>query len=304
MKRLIKVMLLLVLIFIGFEFALVFLKGGHNVTYKIKTGNSEFIVKEVFTRNKTTKSKQTKDVNNYYFEITIDGDTKPTFNFKTFADYKNFKMLIKSIEYYSDDNIKCIYPVFKERKNDIDVLCSKDNILIDYKELKGTNKNLDQFVNSLVSKGYDLPAWHEVDASQDTYGKYKIYTNNIIDGDYFMLWNYIGFYIINKNGNDNIELFTRPEYDNNLGVRVGKYYVIPNYDERYDFSEINIVNLENGNIKEKTLGQKISYDSYIQGVVDNEIYLFDKENKIQYKINPTEASINLAKELLSTSAKF
>ena len=42
------------------------------------------------------------------------------------------------------------------------------------------------------------------------------------------------------------------------------------------------------NDKKKTikLKNKISTDSYINGVVDKKIYLTDKDNLIQYKIDP------------------
>ena len=35
----------------------------------------------------------------------------------------------------------------------------------------------------------------------------------------------------------------------------------------------------------------ISMDSYIQGVVDNKIYLYDKDNNIQYEIDPAKQTI-------------
>ena len=43
--------------------------------------------------------------------------------------------------------------------------------------------------------------------------------------------------------------------------------------------------MTNNEKKEVTCYPKISFDSFIQGTVDNNVYLYDKKNKLQYKIN-------------------
>jgi hypothetical protein len=285
MKRLIRLLILGVFIVIAFEFILGFVKNGHETTYKIITDNNEFNIKEVYKRSIKTENKTNLDLNNYYFEISLNTDKDNVFSFKTFTDYNDHKMIIKDIEYYKDDNIKCIYPIFKNHKNNIDILCIKDNILIDYKQLKGTNNGLDQFANNLINQDYDLKAWHKYDETVKKRGDYNIYTHNLLENDYLILWKYNGIYIENKNKKDEVEVFSKEYYDNNLGVLVNNYYVIPNYDQQYDFSQINVINVLSGNIKEIDIDQKISYDSYIEGIIDNKLYLFDIENKKQYEID-------------------
>ena len=40
-----------------------------------------------------------------------------------------------------------------------------------------------------------------------------------------------------------------------------------------------------------TSNEMISFDSYIQGIVDNKVYLYDKDSKIQYEIDVTKKTI-------------
>jgi hypothetical protein len=291
MKRLVKLLVVAALLIIVFEIGFSFIKKGHDVTYEITNHDNRFIIKESYKHSVKTENKTNEDNNNYYFEIAINNVQTPVFVFKTFSNYNNYKMIIQDIKYYEDDGIKCIYPIFKGHKNDIDVLCNKEGILIDYKLLKGTNSNLDNFVNDLIDSGYTLKAWQEQTSQKKKLGYYNVFTDNIPDGDYLVLWKYNGIYIVTNHGNENIELYLQAHYDNDLGILVDRYYVLPNYDEKHDFSKINAVNVYSGKIKEMNTTSKISYDSYLQGIVNGELYLFDVDNKIQYKINPNEGSI-------------
>jgi hypothetical protein len=55
----------------------------------------------------------------------------------------------------------------------------------------------------------------------------------------------------------------------------------------YDFNKFYIIDLTNNKINDLILKEKnIPLDSYINGVVDNKLYLFDKENLLQYEIDP------------------
>ncbi|MFA7688797.1 MAG: hypothetical protein WCX96_01745 [Bacilli bacterium] len=291
MKRLVRLLVVGALLFALFEIGLSFIKKGHNITYEIIVNDNNFVVKEIYSNNIKTENKNNKDINNYYFEISINNEKNPKFVFKTFTNYNNHKIILQDIKFYEDDTIKCIYPIFKEHKNDIDVLCNKNNILIDYKELKGTNSNLDKFVNELINSDYDLKAWNNQANQKKKLGYYNIFTSNIPDDDYLILWKYNGIYLVTNHGSNDVELFLKAHYNNDLGALISHYYVLPNYDERYDFSKIDVVNVYNGSIKEVELANKISYNSYFQGIIDNELYLFDVDNKIQYKINPGKKNV-------------
>ena len=98
-----------------------------------------------------------------------------------------------------------------------------------------------------------------------------------------------------------LDIFKNDTYVNNLGVKVGKYYVLPNYDEKYKFSKFYIINMTSNRIKTLKLDKKITNDYYNNGVIDNKLYLFDVDNLIQYKLNPKK---NKIEKISNTEALF
>ena len=71
-----------------------------------------------------------------------------------------------------------------------------------------------------------------------------------------------------------------------------KYYISADYNYNYEFDKFYIVDLTNNDLSTIKVKNSISFDSYIQGIVDNKVFLFDPENEIQYEINPAKKTIN------------
>ena len=63
------------------------------------------------------------------------------------------------------------------------------------------------------------------------------YYENINKDTYIYVWKYNGFYTFNNKKQQMLDIFKNDTYVNNLGVKVGKYYVLPDYDEKYKFSK-------------------------------------------------------------------
>ena len=61
----------------------------------------------------------------------------------------------------------------------------------------------------------------------------------------------------------------------------------------FTFNEFYIVNINNKQITKIKSRNDISYDSYIEGVVDNKVYLYDKDNENQYEIDIDNNEINI-----------
>ena len=89
----------------------------------------------------------------------------------------------------------------------------------------------------------------------------------------------------------NYKGFKKDIYNQTLNYFLDKYYIVADYNQTYEFDKLIIVDMTTGKQKEIICYPKISFDSYIQGEVNNELYLYDKKNKKQYKINPSKLSI-------------
>ena len=202
---------------------------------------------------------------------------------------KQGKKIIKSIKHFKDNSYECVLPIFKDNKIKTDVICKTNKKIYNYTDLKGQNKKLDKFVKNISEYSYDK--------REDKLSKKKnidnliIYKNiNLID-NYLTLDNYKGVFIIKKDKVKNIKLFRRDVYKKEIRILNGKYYVVSNYDEKYDFHNLYVIDITNYDKETLVSNDAISFDSYIQGIHDNKIYLFDNNNLIQYEINIKRNSI-------------
>ena len=276
MKKLFFMLIILFILYLGIQFAFHWFSDGQENEYKIKNDNNIFEVKEI----------SNFDNNSYLYEIKIN---ETNFSFQIFNDYnKDYKVLV-DIFYYKDANYECFLPVFKDEKTFTDVMCMNNGHLVYYHNLN--DENVDNFVDSI--KIYDKNKFIDATDSETKEG-INIYKNNLIDKHYIGITNYKGFYNVNKSFNSivhNISLFGKDIYNQKLGIFVDNYYVVADYNEKNTFNKINVINLIT--LKSSTIvsDKSISFDSYIQGIVYHKLYLYDKDNNIQYEIDPSKESI-------------
>ena len=102
------------------------------------------------------------------------------------------------------------------------------------------------------------------------------------------IYNYKGFYAINNKQSVNIRLLKNDKYKNTLGTIVNKYYFLADYDENHSYKHFYRIDMTKNKIKKFKVKKEISKDSYINGVIDDDVYIFDKDNLVQYKINPNK----------------
>lgn len=276
MKKLFFMLLILFLLYLGIQFAFYWFSDGQENEYKIKKDNNTFEVKEI----------SDFDNNNYLYEIKI---KETLFSFQIFNDYSKSSKVLTDIYYYNEDGYECILPIFKDEKIFTDIMCMNNGSLIYYHNLK--NDKIDTFATSipLYNKNNFID-----NCESETKEGIKIYKNNLIDKHYIGLTNYKGFYNVSKEFNSlvyNISLFSKDVYNQKLGSFIDNYYVVADYNEKNSFNKINVINLVT--LKSSTIvsDKAISLDSYIQGIVDHKLYLYDKDNNIQYEIDPKEERI-------------
>ena len=241
-----------------------------SINYKINVGDTKLKIKEVLSQQ------------NYYMEIKSDSKIYP---FRVYYDLSNKRKIIDKIYFYKDKNIECILPVIN-KKTYTDMLCYKEDIIYDYSTLVGENNSLDKYVNSI--KEYNSNKYKNNESKSKLIGtiKYNMYDNvkNIVS-----ITTYNGLIINDKQ----IKLFEDDIYDNELSAFVNNYYIVADYEKKYTFQEFYLVDLVTTKITKLKSKEEISYDSYIQGIVDNKIYLYDKDNENQYEINIEDKEINI-----------
>ena len=288
MKKLFFTLIFLFFVYFALQALFYFFGPGHNVTYNI--GNYE--IKEEYINKK-------KDENQAYnFIITDTSDTTNNkFYLQILKNFENKSKIIKEIKSYKDKNIHCIIPIFTDDQALTDFVCLKDDgIIYNYRYLKETIAHNDNAGNTNIEYVYDSLSKYltkEDLGSQDVRNNIILYKNNMQPNYYFSLASYKGLIYANptKKSLYAKDIYARDVYDNYLSSYVDKYFITVNYDEQYGYSKIYIYDITNGEKKELSLSKNIEKNSYIQGIYQESLYIFDRDNKIQYKIDTQEQTI-------------
>ena len=236
------------------------------LNYTVKSENIKFNIIE--TQNKN------------YFNLEIKND-KYTYNINIYKNLNNKRKIVNNIYYYNDKKYECILPII-DSKVLTDVMCYKDEIIYNYSSIKGDNSKLDKYVSSIKEyKEYEnKETYKEIDVI-------KFYDNKI--DNIISVTSYKGLYINTMP----INLFKKDVYSNKISVYIDNYYLSANYNQNYEFNSFYLVNLKNSEIEQIELKDSISFDSFIQGIVNNKVYLYDYDNEVQYEIDIYNKKVNV-----------
>ena len=270
MKKILKLLLFFVGFLIIFELIITIFKTYHNINYKIKTERIKYDINEIYKEG------------NYYLKIK---NNVNIYSYEVPNSFFKKKKIVKDIYTYTMGDISCIYPVYKKDKVTSNIMCSKNNNSYSYEYYK---ERLKPFTSLLEKKGYSNISWNEESNKQNKLETLTVYPNNISDNTYIYIYNYKGFYAINNKQSVNIRLLKNDKYKNTLGTIVNKYYLLADYDENHSYKHFYRIDMTKNKIKKFKVKKEISKDSYINGVIDDDVYIFDKDNLVQYKINPNK----------------
>ena len=238
------------------------------LNYKIKEEKNTFSIKENYNKK------------NYNIEISIKNKKFPI---NIYDDLNNKNKIIDKIYYYNDDKYTCILPIF-DNKVLTDIMCDREDYIYNYNQLIGKNNKLDEYVKTI--KEYNIDKYK----NKDTYSlkeTIKFFDNDILN--VVSITSYKGLYI-NKMP---INLFEKDVYKNKISTFIDNYYLVADYNESHEFTQFYLVNLTNNEIEKIKSKESISFDSFIQGIVNNKVYLYDYDNEIQYEIDIYNKKINI-----------
>ena len=250
MKKL-KIMILLIIISFSFFLLMYFKKRSYVIKYKADNYN----VREEYNKK---DGMYYVTINNKYFYIIN-------------QKYSHKRNLVTNIKKYKYDDEICFTIKFNDEF--VTPSCIKDKEYISHNNVSLKMKN------KLGKKYYK------------TYkrGKKKSYKNiniNTLFDKKIAIWNYHGFYFLSNDKNKEISLFKNDIYNPSLISSINEYLLIPNYDERVEFSKFKVLNIDNLSIKDFKLNDNISFDSYVLGTNQDSIFIFDTKYKNEYELVP------------------
>ncbi len=271
MKYLFKTLVIFLFTFLVLKFLIFFFNTGHEISYSV--GN--FSVEEKLS---------VKD-NEYYFNLTHE-DFKMSFDIN--QNYNKDDKVISKVLYKKVDDYYCVLPIFKNGEILTDVMCLKDNVITYAHDIK--NDNVNKYVRSLKKYGYDSSKYLDKASPVSLSNTQILYEDNILENNYVALESYKGLNLFNGR-QSSVKIFDDDIYKKPISYFTGKYYIVADYTENYTFKIFHVVNIVNGSKFDIRSYDDISFDSYIEGSVDDDIYLFDKDANVQYKISLKNESV-------------
>lgn len=271
-------MSLFVILFIAIQVIYNFFVNNSEIKYKIYNNNNEYVIKERFEKIKQNGQK----IGSYYYEIS---DGNQVFYFRSIdKKYTGVTRLLADISIYKDNQVYCMYPIFKDTIKGIDVICSIDDIQYYYGSIIGNYVGLDKFVSDLAKKNYFHPSWtNNITAS--SLGSLSYYKENFFPAIQMTVWNYNGIVNVGPKFQKVFQPLYIKTFQNTIGSKVGEYYAFADIGNDANFDVINLLNVATGKETYFGLNQNIHKDFFIQGAIEDDLYIVDRVNKLQYKIN-------------------
>ena len=104
MKKLLPILFLLGAAALIFQIFVQFFMRHHEIDYSIITKDNSYLIHE--------KLKVDGKKNTYYFKLV--DDNQDTYIFNLEHDYNRQDEIVKDVKYFNDENLRCIFPIFKK----------------------------------------------------------------------------------------------------------------------------------------------------------------------------------------------
>lgn len=231
-------------------------------------------IREVFTNFNKEKS-------NYYFDIKYN-DT--LYNLKIYNNFNKKTSIIKSISYYEGNTYTCILPTFLDNSFHSDIKCNKNGIMYNYNDVKGKDDVLDKKVVNIITESKK--------SKTETNEFVTAYLDNNDDFHTMLVTTYKGYCILNEYFKC-YNLFNEDSYKQDLRIFTDDYYLIADYNDKYDFYKFYYYNLKTNKRGIIQMISRISFNSFFQGIDGNKAYLIDKESKEQYVIDIDKKTVKI-----------
>ena len=268
-----KIYLIIVIIIMLIPIIIKTFTKSHSVKYKVNdyTINERFYIEE--------------DSHKYEFKIS---NKNQVYSYILEEKINKRKKVIKEIKEFNKGNLKCIVPIYKKTINK-DIYCLENNKQVSkYSLLK--NDNFKIIIKKAKKYNIELPT---SSTKSKEFKKIKVYQKNIDNNEVYILWSYKGINIIKNNDLKYIKFLDYDLYDNIMSTTTSRYFVLFENSDVMGIENIHYYDIKKDKYKIYKLKEKLSKDSYINGVYDDLIYVTDKKKKIQYAINIRKEEINV-----------
>ena len=250
------------------------LKSEHSLSYVIMNKDKSYLVNENYIRN--------QDYELYYIDIA---NEKNHYIFTVNNKFNKVKNIVKSVKIFNNNNIECmVIQLINDEYSE--PMCIKNKVLNSYlnvKEELGMEKELEKYETTFNEKTDKIIGKHKINAN----------VKNLEKDETLIVYNLKNLVVFKEDSVESVVFGTKDYYQNDYGILIGKYYVIPSILEKPDINSFIIHDVDKRITDNIKLETAISKSMYYNGVYNNELYITDKSNNKQYKLNPAKKSFDL-----------
>lgn len=226
-----------------------------------------------------------KDKKHYYtFDIK---KGKEEYSYEIENKIHKRKKIIKDIKYFKSEGITCIIPIYKNNKEK-EIYCRQNNEQVS-KELLKDDTSYQEILDK--AKKYNVSNLNSSSTKKE-YKNITIYSGNIPPEYTIIIWNYKGIVVMNSDSNKYYQFLDYDLYDNIMATTTDHYFVLFENTSVNGIENIHYFDIKKNKYKVFSMKEKISKDSYINGVIKDTIYVTDKKKEKQY-------AIDISKELIT-----
>ena len=274
MKRVVGLVLIFLLVVFVYQFVIVLLQEGHDISYKIASDNIEFTINETYKKEKREDG----------YLIDIKSSDNKEYVYYLNNNYNKQKKIIKKIATFQKDDYMCIAPTTIDGKLVEEILCNDGKDVSSY-EYVNSKVDISAFLDQLNLR----QKYVDNKTGEMNEDNVKIYKNNFYDNEYLEVYRYKYLAVMNK-GVYNTYTFSQNDiYKNDLGVYINNYFIVPIVNKN-QITDYYIIDVKAGTNRVIFLPTAISKNIYNIGVVDNKLYIFDLNNKEEHVIDPKDAT--------------
>ena len=161
--------------------------------------------------------------------------------------------------------------------NDVKIIKEKDLICLDAK-----SNYISTYPVCMKNNKYVAYDYKNIDKLKHKEDKLFIYD---YDNSKFLLWNYHDFVYLDKVKLEKIKLFDKDIYNINLVYQYDNYLIIPDYNKKFKFNKLNIIDVNKLNNKIFELDYELYFDGYFLGNKKDDVYFYDRKEQREYVIN-------------------
>ncbi len=269
MKKALSIGIFIMFVFVLYQWGVTYFKKEHKIEYTYKSLEKTFQITESFRNNQ------------YLLKIETEGKS---FLVTAPNQFQKNKKIINDILYEEENDTLCIFPIYPKETTDT-IYCNNGKIQTSYEMNKNTSA-VQRLEARIKEKGYQKEE-KEV-KEMEIRNRSTFYYKD--DSEYFTFWDYNGYYVLNGEAKYKMQVTDFDRYENTLSTLIGPFYISPVYrdpttNEITGFQVLNVTTNKNLVIP---LENQLSNSTYINGVVDDRLYLFDPNHLLQIEINPKE----------------